>query len=97
MHGVATALGTAGTISALRLQGGSSWSLLAWYFVFFGAAHVVMVPILTAWFAVVDRIERWIRLVVERELIRIDLRTYQNTLERVFPGSVDARDETDSP
>jgi hypothetical protein len=93
MHGFATAIGTASTICALRLQGGLSWSLLLWYLGGFGVAHVVMVPVLSCWFAALHALERTVAGMVEKELIRIDLRDYRATLNRVFPGSHTSSEE----
>ena len=86
MHSFATAVGTAGAVGVLRMEiAAPSWLLLFWYFGFFGAAHILMIPVLAGWFAMRTAVERRIHAVVERELIRVDLRNYQNTLERVFP------------
>jgi len=36
------------------------------------------------------RIERWVQGLVEQELIRFDLQTYERQLERVFPAAAEA-------
>ena len=83
LHSVFTATSA---VVALRMGSGSPWwTGVAWYFGSFVGAHVVMVPFLTAWYATAGRIERWIRSIVEEELIRFDLQNYERQLQRVFP------------
>ena len=86
LHSVATASGAA---AALRMGAGGPWWLVAaWYCGLFVGAHAVMVPFMALWYMGKDRVERWIRGVVEEELIRFDLQTCERQLERVFPARV---------
>jgi hypothetical protein len=40
---------------------------------------------MTAWHAAKQRLDRRVRAIVEEELIRFDLQTYERQLGRVFP------------
>jgi hypothetical protein len=98
MHGLAT---VAGIIGAWRFGFGAPLLLgILWYVAFFVLAHVACVPVIAGWYAVRDRTERWVRGIIEEELIGFDLRTYQRQLHRVFPhirkahGDDDDRDAT---
>jgi uncharacterized membrane protein len=94
MHSFATAIGLA---AAVRMAfGGAWWVGVAWYVGSFVGIHVVMVPFVTAWYAAHGRLERWIRAIVEAELIRFDLRTYQHQLRRVFPEPGVAPEDPDA-
>ena len=87
LHSVATA---AGVVVAVRMGGGNPWwTSVAWYCGSFVGAHVVMVPFMAAWLMAKDRAEKWVRGLVEEELIRFDLQTYERQLKRVFPGRHD--------
>jgi len=84
------AVHTVATVASLSVAfrmafGGPIWSGIAWYFGAFVGVHVVMVPLMTAWHAVLERFDRRIRSLVEEELIRFDMHTYQSQLRRVFP------------
>lgn len=91
MHGVAT---IAGIFGAWRFGGGfPALSFLVWYVAFFFLAHLAAIPLLTGWYMARDRAERWIRGIIEEELIHFDLKTYQRQLSRVFPGMKKPPDE----
>lgn len=98
MHSFATAAGVAG---AIRMDAAHSLLLgIAWYAGFFFCAHVAVVPFTTAFYMLRARVERWVRGIIEEELIRFDLRTYQRQLHRVFPmiAASDREDEeSDAP
>ena len=82
LHSLATATGA---IAAVRMGAGNPWwAWLAWYAACFIGAHVVMVPFMAAWYMATDRIARWVRGLVEEELIRFDLQTYDRQLKRVL-------------
>ncbi len=66
--------------------GGPWWIGVAWYFGSFVGFHAAMVPFMAAWYMLSDRVELWIRGIVEEELIRFDLKTYDRQLKRVFPA-----------
>jgi hypothetical protein len=92
------AVHTIATIASLSLAfrmafGGPIWAAIAWYFGAFVGVHVVMVPIMTAWHAMLERFDRRVRSVVEEELIRFDMHTYQRQLQRVFPPQPKAPEE----
>jgi hypothetical protein len=56
------------------------------YLIAFLGFHVAMVPIMTGWELVSGRLERWVRSIIEEEMIRVDLQNYERQLRRVFPG-----------
>jgi hypothetical protein len=75
-----------GAVFAVRMGwGGPMWVSAAWYFGSFVGFHVVLAPFMAAWFMATDRISRWVRGIVEEEMIRIDLKSYERQLQRVFP------------
>jgi hypothetical protein len=91
LHSVAT---VASLFVAFRMGSGSPWwTGVAWYCGSFVGVHAVMVPFMAAWYMASDRVERWIRGIVEEELIRFDLQTYERQLKRVFPGLPKPPDE----
>ena len=94
LHSVATVVGAS---VALRMSGGSWVTGIAWYCGSFVGAHVLMAPFMIAWYMATDRIKRWIRGVVEEELIRFDLQTYERQLKRVFPEPPVPPDEPPRP
>ena len=63
------------------------WAGVAWYFGGFVGFHVVLAPFMAMWYMATDRVERWVRSIVEEELIRFDLRSYQGQLQRLMPGT----------
>lgn len=84
MHSLATVTSVA---VAVRMTGTAPWwTGIFWYFGSFIGVHVVMMPFMAMWYMATDRVERWIRGIVEEELIRFDLHTYERQLKRVFPG-----------
>jgi len=88
LHSAATATGA---VCAVRLgYGGPWWGYVAWYFGSFVGFHFVLVPFLAFWLMMQMRIERWVQGLVEQELIRFDLQTYERQLERVFPAAAEA-------
>lgn len=82
LHSLATATSA---VIALRMGSGNPWSGLAWYCGSFVGFHAVMVPFMATWYMLTDRVERWIRGIIEEELVRFDLKTYDRQLRRVFP------------
>jgi hypothetical protein len=83
IHSMAT---VTGAVVALRMGWGSPiWADVAWYFGGFVGFHAVLAPFMAAWFMALDRIERWVRSIVEEELIRFDMKGYERQLSRVFP------------
>jgi hypothetical protein len=84
IHSMAT---VTGAVVAVRMGWGGApvWAALAWYFGGFVGFHIVLAPFMAAWFIAVDRIERWVRSIVEEELIRFDMKGYERQLQRVFP------------
>ena len=83
MHAIATLVGA---IAAVRFTWGAPlWQSLVVYAAFVFVAHIACVPFMTAWAMMVAAVERWVRSLIEEELIRFDLRTYQHQLARVFP------------
>lgn len=84
VHSLAT---VTSTFVAVRMTtvGPLWWEGIFWYFGSFVGLHVVMVPFMTAWHAAKQRLDRRVRAIVEEELIRFDLQTYERQLGRVFP------------
>lgn len=83
MHSFAAVSGLAG---ALRMDPAHALATgVLWYTGFFVAAHVVIVPFVASFLAMRDRMARFVRGIIEEELIRFDLRTYQRQFQRVFP------------
>lgn len=83
LHSLATATGAA---VAFRMEPATWWICLGWYAAAFLGAHAVMVPVMAAWYWARNAVERWVRALVEEELIRFDLQTYERQLQRVFPA-----------
>lgn len=84
VHGIAT---IAGILAAVRFAPQHApLGAVAWYALVFFGAHAAMVPIVSVYFMLRDRADRFVRSIVEEELIRFDLRTYQRQLSRVFPS-----------
>ena len=96
MHSFATA--TSAVVAARMGTLGNSWLTgIAWYFGSFVGIHVVFASFLAAWFVACDRADRWVRGIIEEELIRFDLRTYERQMHRVFPALSKAPDERVEP
>jgi hypothetical protein len=75
-----------GVVFAVRMGSGAPlWAGVAWYAGAFVGFHVVLMPFMAAWYAVAHSIERWIRAIVEEELIRFDMRGYERQLQRLLP------------
>jgi hypothetical protein len=66
-------------------SGAPLWTGLAWYCGSFIGFHVVLMPFMAAWYAISNRIERWVRGIVEEELIRFDMHGYDGQLHRLLP------------
>ena len=90
IHSLATATGAA---VAFRMEPATWWIGLGWYAAAFVGAHAVMMPFMAAWYWARNRVERWVRSLVEEELIRFDLQTYERQLHRVFPARKNASDD----
>ncbi len=91
MHAFAAA---ASTFLVFRMAtGGPVWAGFAWYFGTFVGVHALMVPVMTAWHALLDRVDRYIRGVIEEELTRFDMRSYRADLERLLPRVPDGPPE----
>jgi hypothetical protein len=83
-----------GAVVAVRMGwGGPLWADVAWYFGGFVGFHFVLAPFMAMWYMMTDRVERWVRGIVEEELIRFDLKSYERQLKRVFPGSKRSDDD----
>jgi hypothetical protein len=95
IHSMAT---VTGAVVAVRMGWGGApvWADLAWYCGGFVGFHIVLAPFMAAWFMVLDRIERWVRSIVEEELIRFDMRSYERQLQRVFPALAKRADDEDT-
>lgn len=94
IHSMATATGM---VFAVRMGwGGPLWAGVAWYFGSFVGFHVVLCPLMAMWFMASDRVERWVRGIIEEELIRFDLKSYRGQLQRVFPH-LNGKSEDDGP
>jgi hypothetical protein len=74
-----------GVVFAVRMGNGGVWTGVAWYVGSFVGFHVVLMPFMAAWYALTYRIERWVRGIVEEELIRFDMRGYERQLQRLLP------------
>ncbi len=75
-----------GVVFAVRMGSGAPlWTGVAWYVGSFVGFHVVLMPFMAAWYAVIHGIERWVRGIVEEELIRFDMRGYERQLQRLLP------------
>ncbi len=83
LHSMAT---VTGVVFAVRMGAGAPlWTGVAWYFGSFVGFHVVLMPFMAAWYAISNRFERWVRSIVEEELIRFDMRGYERQLQRLLP------------
>ena len=83
MQSVATATSA---VVAVRMGIGSSWLAgIAWYFGSFVGLHVMFASGLAAWYLACDRAERWVRAIIEEELIRFDLRSCERQIQRILP------------
>ena len=86
IHSMAT---VTGAVFAVRMGWGAPlWAGVAWYFGSFVGFHVVLAPFMAMWYMATDRIERWVRGIVEDEMIRWDLKSYDRQLQRVFPNLI---------
>jgi hypothetical protein len=65
--------------------GGPAWMAVAWYAGTFVGFHAVMVPVMTAWHAALDRAQRYLGGFAEQEALRVDMSAYRNRLQRAFP------------
>ena len=82
VHSLATA---ASAFLAIRMDAGFPWWYgFFWYFGSFVGVHIFMIPFMTAWHAAGVYLNRRVRAIVEEELIRFDMRTYQQQFDRVF-------------
>lgn len=91
IHSAATVTGAA---VAVRMGWGAPmWLGMLWYFGGFVAFHVVFAPFMAMWYMATDRIARWVRGIVEEELTRWDLKSYERQLLRVFPSLAKTPDE----
>jgi len=85
---VLATLAAVGIVVKLGL-GSAWWVILAWYLATFVGFHVLMVPLLTLCHEISKRFDRYLRSIIEEELIRFDLQNYEKQLRRVFPGHTD--------
>lgn len=84
IHSMAT---VTGAVFAVRMGWGAPlWAGVAWYFGSFIGFHVVLAPFMALWYMLTFRVERWIRGIVEEEVIRFDLRSYEGQLQRLLPS-----------
>jgi hypothetical protein len=58
---------------------------VAWYAGTFVGFHAVMVPVMTAWHALLDRAQRCLHGFAEEEALRVDMSAYRSRLQRSFP------------
>jgi hypothetical protein len=91
----AFAMATGMLIAARMGTEGLPLTYVAWYCVTFVAFHVVLVPVLAAWWTAQRSFEGWIRSLVEQELIRFDLQTYDKQLKRLLATTKEARRDGD--
>ena len=47
--------------------------------------HVIVCPFYSAWLAFAGGMHRWVQSIVEEELIRYDMKTYNAQLQRIMP------------
>jgi hypothetical protein len=95
IHSMAT---VTGAVFAVRMGWGAPlWAGVAWYFGSFVCFHVVLAPFMALWYMLTDRAERWVRGIVEEELIRFDLRSYQGQLQRLLPSMRRPPNDHDEP
>ena len=85
IHSMAT---VTGAVVAVRMGWGGApvWAAIAGYCGGFVGFHIVLAPFMAAWYMAVGRVERWVRSIVEEELIRFDMKGYERQLQRVFPA-----------
>jgi hypothetical protein len=84
IHSMAT---VTGAVMAVRMGWGAPlWADVAWYCGGFLGFHAALAPVMAAWFMLLDRAERWVRSIVEEELLRFDMRSYERQLQRVLPA-----------
>ena len=86
-----------GRCSPCGWAGRAPWAGVAWYFGSFVGFHIVLAPFMAMWYMLADRAERWVRGIVEEELIRFDLRSYQGQLQRLLPSMRKPPAEPDEP
>ena len=48
--------------------------------------HVALCPFLLGYYLAANRLERWVRGIVEEELIKFDMRGYEKQLQRLIPA-----------
>ena len=83
-----------GAVFAVRMGwGGPMWAGMLWYFGSFVGFHVVLAPFMAMWYMATDRFERWVRSIVEDELMRWDLKSYDRQLKRLLPSLMKTPDD----
>ena len=84
IHSMAT---VTGAVVAIRMGWGAPlWAGVAWYFGSFVCFHIILAPFMALWYMATFRIERWVREIIEEELIRFDLRNYKRQLHSLLPS-----------
>jgi hypothetical protein len=94
MHSLATVSGVA---VAVRTWTGDPVTALMWYAGGFVGFHVLMFPFCSLWMVMVGGMQRWVKGIVEEELIRYDLQTYDKQLHRILPADATEPPETRRP
>jgi hypothetical protein len=82
VHTLATATGA---LVVFRAWSGDPLAALAWYAGGFIGFHVAMFPFCSLWMVTVGGMQRWVKNIVEEELIRYDMVTYDKQLQRLLP------------
>jgi hypothetical protein len=91
MHSLAAATGIA--VVVRTSGGGSFWNASLLYMGSFVGFHLAATPFVVGWIYARARFERFVRSIVEEELIRFDLRNYDRQLKRLLPSDERNRDD----
>ena len=85
IHSIATVTGAA---VAVRMGWGGApiWADVAWYCGGFIGFHIVLAPFMAAWYLMTKRMEDWVRSIVQEELMRFEMKSYERQLQRFIPA-----------
>jgi hypothetical protein len=92
IHSMAT---VTGSVVAVRLGWGGApiWADVAWYCGGFIGFHIALAPLMAGWFLMMHRAESWIRSVVQDELMRFEMKSYELQLQRMLPALQKRKDD----
>lgn len=84
IHSLATVTGAA---VAVRMGWGGApmWANMAWYCGGFVGFHIILMPFMAGWYMAVNRVEAWVRGIIQEELLHFEMKGYERQLLRMLP------------